>query len=136
MDPFSIVNNILNVAKSLSGFRDRLKEEDQAQRERISRLFDAIGDCLIAVCSEIRAGTVPYGRCSELVTYDHELPDLISGKVGEEKANELGSTLYSAYNVEGMAIDLSEQQDKEPYLQKIDEAAGKFKALANLLLIK
>lgn len=45
---------------------------------------------------------------------------------------------FSAYNVEGVAMNLQQVHDsgeKEPYLAKIEEASGKFQALANLVRI-
>ena len=65
-----------------------------------------------------------------------ELPALVEKELGTEKANELGDMLHSAYNVEAVAMGLQEVEDaaeKEPHLAKIEEAAGKFMALANLV---
>jgi hypothetical protein len=133
MDPITLVGNILGVAKSLLGITDKLQSAEQARKEKIGSLFENISDCLVGVSSEIGSGNVPHGRCNELITYAQELPDLIRADVGDQKADELGQTLHSAYNVEGMAIDLSAATDKEPYLKEIEEASGKFRALANIV---
>ena len=133
MDPFTLVGNILSVAKSLLGITDKLQSAEQARKERIGRLFENISDCLVSVSSEIRSGKIPHGRCNELITYAQELPDLIRADVGDQKADELGRTLHSAYNVEGMAMSLNDIADKEPYLKEIEEASGKYKALANIV---
>ena len=133
MDPMTLVSNILTVARSLLGLSDKLRAADQARKERLAQLFDNVGNALVAVSSEIRSGGIPHGRCAEITTYAQELPDLIRADIGDDKANELGSTLHSAYTVEIMASDLAAEKDKEPYLKKIEEASGKFRALANIL---
>ncbi len=133
MDPFTLVGNILGVAKSLLGLTDKLQAAEQARKEKIASLFEKISDCLVGVSSEIRIGNVPHGRCNELITYAHELPDLIRANVGDQKADELGQTLHSAYNVERMAMDISAVADKESCLKEIEEASGKFRALANIV---
>jgi hypothetical protein len=44
--------------------------------------------------------------------------------------------LRSAFNVEGVAMRLPDVlSEKEPYLKEIDESAGEFQALANLVRV-
>lgn len=133
MDPISLVGNILGVVTSLLGFRDKLKAAEQTRRDKIVSLFENISDCLVGVSSEIRSGNIPHGRCRELITYADALPDLIRADVGDQEADQLGQTLHSAYDVEGMATELNTAVDKEPYLREIEEASGKFRALANIV---
>jgi hypothetical protein len=132
MDPFTLVTNILGVAKSLLGLSDKLAAAERARRTDISNLFSSISDCLSAVASEVREGKIPHGKCGELITYADQLPGLLETDIGEEKATKLGRTLHSSYDVEGMAASLDSEADKEPYLKVIEEAAGKFRALSNL----
>lgn len=131
-----IFGTILNVAKSLLGLSDQLRTADRQRRGDMAQLFESISDCLVAVATEIRAGGVPHGRCAELAQYAQELPRRVEAELGQQKAQELGETLFSAYNVESVAMGLQEvadEQQKDPYLAKIEEAAGKFRALANLV---
>ena len=131
-----IFGTILDVAKSLLGLSDQLRTADRQRRGDMATLFGSISDCLAAVSTEIRAGGVPHGRCGELAQYAMMLPGLVAPELGDEKANELGETLHSAYNVESVAMGLQEvvdDQEKEPYLAKLEEAGGKFRALANLV---
>lgn len=131
-----IFKTILEVAKSLLGLSDSLKAADSKRKAEMATLFEKISDCLATVSSEIRSGNVPHGKCHELMTYAVELPALIVEEVGVERAKELGETLHSAYNVEGMAMAIGQTADKEPYLQQVEEASGKFRALANLLRVR
>ena len=101
----------------------------------MGELFERISGCLTAVSSEIRQGRVPHGRCSELFEYAAALPDKIRKELGDDKADQLGSTLLSAYDVELAAAKLHQglQAERERYLAEIDQASGKFRALANLV---
>jgi hypothetical protein len=128
-----IIKNILAVAKALLGLTDQLRAADSQRRNSIADLFEHISDTLSQVSSEIRLGHVPHGKCSELITYADALPGTIAGQVGDQKADELGKTLHSGYNVELLAMQLEDKSDKEPYLQALEEASGKFRALAYLM---
>ncbi len=133
---FDIFKTILDVSKSLLGLKDQLRTADRERRGDMAGLFTQISDCLSAVSTEIRSGGVPHGRCGELQLYAQELPDKIRKEVGDEKAQDLGELLFHAYNVESVAMNLHQLEnasEKEPYLAQIEEASGKFRALANLM---
>jgi len=131
-----LFKTILELAKALFGLSDQLRAADQQRKKEIADLFDRISACLATVSGEIRMGKIPHGKCGELMTYADELPDVIRTEVGDTKADELGKRLRSAYNVEGAALELSDVSDKEPYLKEIEEASGKFQALANIIRSK
>ncbi len=133
-----IFKTILDVAKSLLGISDQLRNADRQRRTDMGNLFEQISDCLVAVSTEIRTGGIPHGRCGELEQYAAALPGLLKDELGESRARELGDTLSSAYNVESVAMNLqkvADEQEKEPYLAQIEEASGKFRALANLVRV-
>jgi hypothetical protein len=124
------------VSRSLSREAEQLRRAERDRRMDMAQLFEQISDCLTAVSSEIRAGRVPHGKCRELFSYAQRLPDKIRKELGDEEAERLGSMLLSAYNVEGVAVRLPDVlAEKEPYLKEIDEAAGEFQALANLVRV-
>jgi hypothetical protein len=130
-----VFEKILNVAKAAMGLSDQFRAAQSEKKEKIAKLFEQIGDCLIKVSAEIRAGRVPHGSCNELSTYAQELPVLLSKELGDTKARQLGEDLDAAHNTEAGAIDLRGEDDPEPYLQRLEEAAGKFQALANLIRV-
>lgn len=133
-----IFKTILDVAKSLLGISDQLRNAEGERRKDMAHLFEQISNCLVAVSTEIRTGGIPHGRCQELQQYAEALPTLLKKDLGESRAQELGDTLFSAYNVESVAMNLqkvADDQEKEPYLAQIEEASGKFRALANLVRI-
>ena len=133
-----IFKTILDVAKSLLGMSDQLRAGERQRRQDMADLFQKISGCLVAVSTEIRTGGVPHGRCAELEQYAHALPSLVEAELGSARADELGQTLHSAYNVESVAMNLQRVHDtgeRERHLAQIDEAAGKFQALANLVRV-
>ncbi|MFO8029813.1 MAG: hypothetical protein R6U28_08120 [Cyclonatronaceae bacterium] len=135
LDIFKI---ILDVSKSLLGMSELLRNANRQSRTDMSDLFQKISTCLASVSTEIRAGGVPHGRCGELEQYALALPALLEKELGATQAQELGQTLHAAYNVESVAINLQQVHDareKEPYLAQIEEAAGKFQALSNLVRV-
>jgi hypothetical protein len=133
---FDIVENILKVAKGLMEVVKDLLSMRKDQRDRMATLLEQISECLIKTSSAIRVGTVPHGECGKLITYSEELPKLLMGHFDNAKAKELGDTLRSAYAVERLASDLATEKNKEPSLAKLEEAAGKFLALAGILRAK
>jgi hypothetical protein len=112
---------------------NQLRDADRQRRSDLAELLGKISDCLAEVSVKIRAGDVPYGHCAELLTYANELPSRINKQVGEDKANELGQQLADAHNVEQFGIEVGALADKEPSLASLDEAAGTFRALSNLV---
>jgi len=133
-----LVKNILEVVKSLLGLSEKLAAAKRQRRENMAALFEKISSCLASVSSEIRMGKVPHGKCYELETYAQELPDAIRVEVGDDKATELGNTLLSAHRVERLAMEINElaEEDKEPLLKDIEEASGRFQALANIVRVR
>ncbi len=129
----AIAKNILGVATALLGLSDKLIEARGKRRAAIADLFERISNTLLTVSGEIRRGKQPDGACSAIITYANELPKTISKEVGDKKANELAQTLHSNYRVEQFAVGLRKKADKERYLKQIDEASGKFRALAYLV---
>jgi len=131
------IKNILYVVQSLFGLSDKLKASDRQRRIDMADLFEKISSCLATVSSEIRKGNVPHGKCYELDTYAQALSEAIRKEVGDKKADELEHTLHSAHNVERLAMEINElASGKETYLREIEEASGKFQALANIVRIK
>jgi hypothetical protein len=128
-----LAKNILDVVKSLLGLSDQLKAAERQRREGMAMLFESIGSCLAATSAEIRAGGIPHGRCGELISYAETLPGVIDREVGRARAEQLGRTLHSAYGVERLALAIGEIPDREPYVAQLEEAAGKFLALANVV---
>ena len=129
MNVFKVIHEVANL---LSARRERLARAERQRKTDMANLFERISGTLMDVSCEIRAGNLPHGKCGLLIGYAQELPDKVREEVGRHKAKEYGRTLSSAYNVEGAAMGL-QPAETEPYLKEIEEASGKFQALANLV---
>jgi hypothetical protein len=70
-----------------------------------------------------------------LIGFAEHLPKLLKSTVGNKRARELGEQLHAAYNVEQLAMKLDRIKNKEPYLAKLEEAGGKFRAVAQILRV-
>jgi hypothetical protein len=126
----------LEVATSLLALSDRLKGGEIPRRVAMALLFDNISDCLAALSSEMRKGRIPaHVQCARLITYAQSLPESICKEVGEADADMLGNTLTSGYNFERLIAETSADVD-EAALAQLEEACGKFRALAHCLDIE
>lgn len=130
-----LVKNILAVVKALLSVKDKLGAAAREQRIEMATLFLNISECLAATSAEIRAGQVPHGRCGELQAYGQGLEPRIAPAIGPARAKELADQLTSAYAVERLAYAIADADDRETHLGGLEEASGKFRALANLVRV-
>ena len=128
-----IVTAILEVAKGVIELIPQLRAARREKRLRVARLMGQISDCLITVSAEIRKGNVPNGQCGQLIGFANQLPRTIQSLTGKKRARQLADQLHAAYNVEMLAVRLEKLKKKEPYLAKLEEAGGKFRAVAQVL---
>ena len=133
MDPTKLVENLLGVGKELIGLAREIRAGRIEHRREIAKLMDKISRCLAAVASEIRLGRVPHGKCGQIDMYAHELQTLLGRALKKKTAERLARTLSSSHRVEGLAIALKNTRAKEKHLAKLEEASGKFRAVANML---
>lgn len=134
-DTLPMIDAIVGVARVLMGLASKLAEGNQARRERMADFFISISDCLAAVSSELRQRRTPHGKCAEMRQYAEALERMVADEVGAPKARELATDLMSAYQVERLSADLRHAASAEVNLDLIDEASGKFRALANMVRV-
>jgi hypothetical protein len=132
------LRGILEIANSLFERSGLLGRADRQRRMDMAHLFESISGCLAAVSREIRAGKEAYARCDELHEYGLALPDKIREEMGSDRAEQLGNTLRSAHFAREFSLGHlgGDVARREPYLQVIEEASGKFQALANLVKVR
>ena len=129
----ALITSFLEVASSLFGIFRGAHEVDAARAEKLADLLEKISACLSAVMLSISVGDVTHGECAKLESYARSLPKLLEGVVSPERAKELGDRLLSAYNVEGMAIEVMSMPEQTKHLILLEVAAGRFNASADLL---
>jgi hypothetical protein len=131
-----VIKSALEVATSLLALSDRLKAGDPSCRMSMFLLFENISDCLAALSSAIRNRDVPaHVQCARLITDAKSLPQVICKEVGEADAETLGKSVTSGYDFERLVAETSIAID-ETDLAQLEEASGKFRALAHCLDIE
>jgi hypothetical protein len=99
----------------------------------MASLFENISDCLAALSSRIRSRDMPaHAECARLITYARSLPEVIGKEAGEADPEMLGNSLTSGYDFDRLIAETSTDID-EAVLAQLEEASGKFRALAHCL---
>ena len=134
---------LLNVSKALFGLGGVLKTAKRERRVRIAELLDSVGDCFRDLAEQLRnpqPGGSPWSRCTELSTYGDELADVLDGVLPDATSDQLGKQLRRATTARGVLMEVTEARDagagstnREVQLRALGEAAGTFRATANLL---
>jgi hypothetical protein len=134
---------LLNVAKALFGLGGVLTTAKRERRVRITELLDSIDDCVRDLAEQLRdpqPGGSPWSRCTELSTYGDELAEVLDGVLPDATSDQLGKKLRRATTARGVLMEVAEARaagagstDREKQLRALDEAAGTFRATANLL---
>lgn len=128
-----IIDEILGVAKELFGLRDLLSKAKADRRAKVATFFENVSGCVADVSTSLKEGQVPHGKCAEMEVYAQELPALVADELGKDRAQALGGRLRAAYEVERILGELPANSDRDEELAKLDQAAGVFRALANVV---
>lgn len=116
-----MLGELLEVGTKLFEFSDRLTQAEEKKRQRIENFFLRIEQCLCESAEQLKQGQKPTLKWSELKTYAEDLPKTIIDEIGEDKAQELRELLK---------ITASNTPADESYIESIEKAAGRFKALS------
>jgi len=130
-----IVGGIREVAKGIIELIPKLRAARREKRLRIADLMEQISESLVEVSAEIRSGNQPHGQCGQILGYAEQLPRVLKSVVGNTRAEALGEQLNASHAVEILAMRMERIKNKEPYLAKLEEAGGKFRAVAHMLRV-
>jgi exonuclease VII small subunit len=141
-----MVGDLLNFAKSLLGLKADLDKTALERRQRVGSYLDKVTDCLEQIIKKFREGTESYSQCSELDEYLNSLVEIVGKEVGEDKLKRYEKRLASAAYVRGQASSAFLQESslssvgggtksQEAELRVLEDAVGRFKALANSLRV-
>lgn len=86
----------------------------------------------------MRQGTVPDGKCGEMLSYAHELAMAIGDVIGQEQAAALSRKLLESYQVESFGHQFMHLPtiERNAKFGGLDEAAGYFRAAARSLQVR
>jgi TRAP-type mannitol/chloroaromatic compound transport system substrate-binding protein len=116
-----MLEELLEVGTKLFEFSDRWAQAEEKKRQRIENFFLRIEQCLRDSVEQLKIGKKPSDKWEELKTYAEELPKTIIDEIGEHKAQELRRLLK---------ITASNTPVDDSYIESIEKAAGRFKALS------
>jgi hypothetical protein len=125
----------LKVVEALAGYIREYKKAKKERREAIATLYEQIGLCLANTARRMRIPEYPGGECGNILEFSEGLPDTVGDVIGNKKALEIAKILKKSHKVELEYAKLSQMkpEDRELELAKLDEAAGRFQALAKLI---
>ncbi len=133
---------LLEAAKQIPGLANYFEQQSALKREKFAFLLDGINLCLREIVEEVEKGNRPAGACTELRDY------LIRFKINTsycefininqndfEKLSHLLETSVTVRETINASIvfDQGSQIKIQQALREIKEAAGVFRAQANLI---
>lgn len=111
---------------------------DPQRKKAIARYYRSIAKTLGDTAQALRQGTIPHGKCGEMLGYAHQLPTEIGEVIGQAQAAALADKLLESYRVEHASDDLDglSPAERDTKFDQLDEAAGYFRAAARSLQVR
>jgi len=146
LEILNMVKDFLDLAKSLLGIKAELDKSAFERRERVASYLDKIVHCIEQIIESFSKEQNPSNQCSELDEYLYLLIEVIGKEVGEDRLWRYEEILKNAVESRGIYVsaflqdsylsggNLSDSTAKAE-LQILEDAAGRFKALANSLRV-
>jgi hypothetical protein len=130
-----MIMDLWSIGQDLLGMSGKFKEAKKEKKEAASKLFNMIADVLKDTYDKLLNHVYPAGNCQQLLLYGTELYDKAKDIIGEQKARELSEKIVAAHNIEQLYYELQNINLPQKELATLDEAAGFFKATANLMML-
>ena len=152
-----MVKDLLDLVKSLLGLKADLDKSALERRLRIGAYLNNISDCLNQSVKKFREGEAPVNICAEIDEYLYDLFEVVEEEIGVEKFERYKQILANAATYKARAVSAflqhtsldqvgadsypsnvipeSALQTLEDDLRVLEDAAGRFKALANSIQI-
>ncbi len=111
---------------------------DAARKKAVAAYYRGIAKTLVEAAKELRAGSVPHGKCGEMLYFAQQLPTELGDVIGPAQASALSNKLMESYRVEsfgGQFMHLP-PADRNAKFDGLDEAAGYFRAAARSLQLR
>ncbi len=130
-----VAKNLLGLAKALFGLKSELQKAALDRRIRIADYLDKIGNCLAEAASGFRGGQVPFETCGRLAEYMRSLMEVVGDTIDPARVAHFAEVLDDAALTRGILANSAEEAEREQGLEKLESAAGEFKALADSLRV-
>jgi len=132
-----IVGTLLDVGLKLFGLRGELSKARQARKQQVADFLNSIGKNIEDASTSLKQGIYPHGTCQMLLTHSQQIESSIGDLVGNQQAAELGSQLHEVWQIERLHSELGSQpqEERKRNLQVLDQAAGLFRATAEIVRV-
>ena len=127
-----MIDLLLKLAQSIFGLRKDFQQADLAKRGRAADFLSAIAEAIELTGAQLREGRYPAGSCQQLLVFSEEMPGVLGGIIGAQKATAFGAELKAVHAIEQLHGELSSltEPEREARLRKLDETAGLLRATA------
>jgi hypothetical protein len=126
-----MIADILTLARDLFSMRETLCSARQDRRDRLAAYLEQIAACLNDALVDLRNGGNAARACAQLHQYVDLIPSTLDQVLGTEKTSLLRENLRRALMVRFLQVQGANELDS--LLERLDEAAGTFIALAGYL---
>lgn len=132
-----IVGTIWEVGKGLFGMRGQLAKAARERKDRLAQYFTDLGLLIEQTSADLKVRKYPHGSCAQLHQLAQLMPETLKGLVDEGDVHELQAKLLQVWEIEQLFGQLQSVPDAAlpKKLEKLDEAAGMFRALATHLKV-
>ncbi|WP_088241069.1 hypothetical protein [Calothrix rhizosoleniae] len=135
MGYYDIAKNLLEFAQNLLNLGDSIAKKELEKRLRIADYLDKIAKCIDDIVALFERGEKPYGGCGELDEYLRSIFDTLQGVFSEDDIERYERVLTGGALARGALFIVKDAGSKEIAQGTLEDAAGRFRALANRLRI-
>jgi hypothetical protein len=133
----TIIGTLLDVGLKLFGLRGELSKARQARKQQVADFLTSIATNIEDVSASLKQGVYPHGTCQILLTHSQQMVAAIGDLVGVQQATELGGQLHEVWEIERLhgELDSKSPDEKQRSLHVLDQAAGLFRATADIVRV-
>lgn len=127
-----IISTIWDVGKGLFGLRTEIEKARRDRRDRAAQYFSDIGSLIETTSASLKVRKYPHGSCAQLEQLALLMPKTLKGLLDSADVETFQKKLLQVWEIEQLFGQLSSVPKRSipKKLQKLDEAAGYFRALA------
>ncbi|HBH49221.1 MAG TPA: hypothetical protein DDX98_11300 [Bacteroidales bacterium] len=128
-----IADVLISVGEKLFDAFMKLKDKKIQKSARIADLFSELALTIEKTSAYLKKGDYPHGMCEELRTHAEQMEDTIDSAVGKAKAADYAKRVLEVWEIEkvyGELDSLTTDAEREALLNKLDRAAGYFRAVS------
>lgn len=135
METLSVILSLISIVQGILNLKDKFKSNEN--KNEVSQLLMSIGNLLEEVALEMKMGQYPASKCAELNYYLRSIKDKLSEYMKDAEIKNLENLIMEAYQVERLFGELQASNSEQRMLnfEKLDEAAGSFRAASRLYSI-